>query len=139
LKVGFRSNISRLTQTTLQTRNFLTKVLIFLNPAKAFCRLLYVRTLKLFKYKQETTMQRKSFTPVFLMSLFSVTLFKVAAANAQAAPAIRAIERNGDDVVRSAPGILAALMALFTQNPVLAVAIVVIILFILGKFFSQAS
>ncbi|WP_341736040.1 hypothetical protein [Microcoleus sp. CAWBG640] len=83
-------------------------------------------------------MKHKFFAPMFLVSFLSVILFKLEAANAQSS-AIKAIQTNADDVVKNAPSILAFIMALFTQNPVLGIVLVVIILFIAGNILSQAS
>lgn len=85
-------------------------------------------------------MQQKSFAPIFLLSFLSVILVKLEAANAQGAAAVeRAVVNHGDDVVRAAPGILATIMALFTENPLLSIIVVIVVLVVVGKALSQAS
>jgi hypothetical protein len=69
----------------------------------------------------------KIFPVTFLGGFTFALLLKAGMVNAQA-PAVRAITNNADDIGRAAPGITAAIMAMFTQNPLLAIFVVIVIL-----------
>lgn len=75
-------------------------------------------------------MKRKTFTAMFFIGLASVLLLKLEAVNAQNA-ATRAIQNNGDEVVKHAPEIGGGIIALLTQNPVIILVFFVVILIFL--------
>lgn len=72
-------------------------------------------------------------TLLFPASFALVLLSHLERVNAIGASALDDIVRNGDEVVKHAPKVVTGIVALFTANPLLTIAIVVIALLVIGK------